>query len=199
MKKEHISRIFSRIPELSTPRLILRRMRPGDEQDMYDYARRSDVTRYLLWSPHPDIYYTRDYLRYLSTRYATGSFYDWGVVCKDGGHLIGTCGFTSFDAQHDAGEIGYVLHPEYWGQGYATEAVERVVRFGFDTLGLHRIEARFIEGNTASLRVMEKVGMQFEGYRREAMMIKGKYRTIGYCSMLRQEYESNRSAREETS
>lgn len=190
MKKEHICRIFSRIPELETERLILRKMRVGDEEDMYAYAKRSEVTRYLLWSPHPDIYYTRDYLRYLATRYAAGSFYDWAIVLKSSGRMIGTCGFTAFDCPHDAAEIGYVLNPDYRGKGIAPEAVRAVLAFGFDKLALHRIEARFIEGNEASLRVMEKVGMRFEGYRREAMLIKGAYRTIGYSSILRAEYEA---------
>ena len=190
MKKEHICRIFSRIPELETERLILRKMRVGDEEDMYAYAKRSEVTRYLLWSPHPDIYYTRDYLRYLATRYAAGSFYDWAIVLKSSGRMIGTCGFTAFDCPHDAAEIGYVLNPDYRGQGIAPEAVRAVMAFGFDKLALHRIEARFIEGNEASLRVMEKVGMRFEGYHREAMLIKGVYRTIGYSSILRAEYEA---------
>lgn len=188
MKKELICRIFSRMPELETERLILRKMRVGDEEDMYAYARQSEVTRYLLWSPHPDIHYTRDYLRYLATRYATGSFYDWAIVLKSSGRMIGTCGFTAFDCPHDAAEIGYVLNPDYRGQGIAPEAVRAVLTFGFERLALHRIEARFMQGNEASLRVMEKVGMRFEGYRREAMMVKGSYRTIGYCSILHDEY-----------
>lgn len=190
MRKELICRIFSRMPELQTDRLTLRRMRVGDEEDMYAYARRSEVTRYLLWSPHPDLLYTRDYLRYLATRYATGSFYDWAIVLKQNGRMIGTCGFTSFDCAHDAAEIGYVLNPDYRGQGIAPEAVRAVLAFGFERLMLHRIEARFIEGNDASLRVMEKVGMHFEGYRRESMLVKGSYRTIGYASILRDEYMS---------
>ena len=60
MKKEAICRIFSHMPELQTERLILRRMRVSDAEDMYHYARRPEVTRYLLWSPHPDIYHTQD-------------------------------------------------------------------------------------------------------------------------------------------
>ncbi len=188
MKKELICRIFSRMPELETERLVLRRMHVGDEEDMYAYARQSEVTRYLLWSPHPDIYYTRDYLRYLSTRYAAGNFYDWAIVLKETERMIGTCGFTSFDCAHDAAEIGYVLNPNYRGQGIAPEAVRAVLAFGFGKLALHRIEARFMEGNDASLRVMEKVGMHFEGYRREAMLVKGSYRTIGYASILQREY-----------
>ena len=193
MKKEAICRIFSHMPELQTERLILRRMRVSDAEDMYHYARRPEVTRYLLWSPHPDIYHTQDYLRYLATRYAAGTFYDWGVILKQNGRMIGTCGFTTIDCAHDAAEIGYVLNPDYHGMGIATEAVEAVLAFGFDKLLLHRIEARFMEGNDASLRVMEKVGMRFEGYQRESMLIKGRYRTIGCCSLLSSEYQAKKT------
>ncbi len=193
MKKELICRIFSHMPELQTERLLLRRMRLGDAEDMYEYARQTEVTRYLLWSPHPDISHTRDYLRYIASRYATGSFYDWAMVLKSNGKMIGTCGFTSFDAPHDSAEIGYVLNPAWRGMGLAPEAVQAVLAFGFERLLLHRIEARFMEGNAASLRVMEKVGMRFEGYQRESMLVKGSYRTIGCCALLSSEYQRRKS------
>jgi ribosomal-protein-alanine N-acetyltransferase len=103
--------------------------------------------------------------------------------------MIGTCGFTSFNCPADSAEIGYVLNPAFQGRGLATEAVRRVLAFGFEELNLHRIEAHFIEGNDTSLRLMERVGMRFEGYARESMKIKGKYRTIGTCGILRGEFE----------
>ncbi|MBR2353528.1 MAG: GNAT family N-acetyltransferase, partial [Clostridia bacterium] len=106
------------------------------------------------------------------------------VVEKESGRMIGTCGFTRFDFPHNGAEIGYVLHPDFHGKGYATEAAARVVRYGFETLGLHRIEAKFMQGNDASLHVMEKLGMRLEGYRRDGMLVKGTYRTIGICSIL---------------
>ena len=102
--------------------------------------------------------------------------------------MVGTCGFTSFSCPNDSAEIGYVFNPYYQGRGVATEAVRRVLTFGVEELGLHRIEARFIEGNTASRRLMERVGMTFEGYARESMRIKGRYRTIGTCAILRHEF-----------
>ena len=184
MKLERIRKIFACMPTLNTERLILRPMRESDADDMYDYARREDLTEYLLWSPHRTVNYTRDYLRYIETRYKAGDFYDWAVVEKESGRMIGTCGFTRIDAPNDSGEIGYVLNPDFHGKGYGTEVAAEAIRFGFDTIGLHRIEARFMEGNTPSLRVMEKLGMSFEGYRRDAMFVKGRYRTIGSCSIL---------------
>lgn len=185
MKKETLYKTFSHMPTLTTERLILRPMRQTDAEDMNRYARREDVTEFLLWSPHPSLAYTRDYLRYIESRYVLGDFYDWAVVERESGRMIGTCGFTTIDAANNSAEIGYVLNPEYHGLGYGTEAAERVVRFGFETLFLHRIEAKFMKGNDASRHVMEKIGMRFEGYRHDGMLVKGSYRTIGICSVLR--------------
>ena len=191
MKREKIYRIFSSMPTLHTERLILRPMRESDAEDMFDYARRDDLTAYLLWASHKNVTYTRDYLRYIETRYEAGDFYDWAVVEKASGRMIGTCGFTRIDTPNDSGEIGYVLNPDFHGKGYGTEVAAEALRFGFDVIGLHRIEARFMEGNTPSLHVMEKLGMSFEGYRRDAIFVKGKYRTVGTCAILAQEYRKN--------
>ena len=188
MNREEIVRRFSAMPILETERLILRPMRVSDAADMYDYARGSEVTAYLLWSPHPSQSYTRDYLKYIEKRYRLGEFYDWAVVDRESGRMIGTCGFTRFDFPHNIGEIGYVLSPAFHGRGFGTEAAACVLRFGFEELGLHRIEVKFMQGNAASLHVAEKLGMTFEGYRRDAMLVKGKYRTIGVSAVLAEEF-----------
>ncbi len=81
-----------------------------------------------------------------------------------------------------------MLNPAYWRQGIALEALLEVMRFGFLSLGLHRIEARYIFGNDSSRRVMEKAGMTFEGISRESMYVKGRYVSVGTCSVLRDEF-----------
>lgn len=192
MIKDDVTKVFRNIPVLETEHLILRKMDKKDADDMYDYAKRTDTTRYLLWNPHPDRKFSYQYLVYLNHQYKVGEFHDWAVVDKDSGRMIGTCGFTRFDYQNDGAEIGYVLNPDFWGRGYATEAVQRVIRFGFDYLGLHRIEAKYMEENIASRRVMEKCGMIFEGIRRDGILVKGRYVSVGVCSILRNEYNSKR-------
>ncbi len=189
MRKEKIYRVFSHLPELTTERLTLRKMLVADTSDMYEYASREEVTRYLTWMPHSDRSYTREYLQYLGNRYSAGMFYDWAIVYEPDCKMIGTCGFTSFNCSHDSAEVGYVLNPEYWGKGIAPEAVTRVLEFGFEDLGLHRIEARFMEENDRSRRVMEKVGMTFEGIIREGMFVKGNYVNVGVCSVLASEWK----------
>ncbi len=192
MNKHFLYNIFSRIPILETPRLILRRMKVSDAEDMFDYARRAEVTRYLLWDCHPDVQSTREYLQYVQKQYEEGEFYDWAVILRETGRMIGTAGFTSFDDDNNAAEIGYVINPDYRGIGVAPEAVGEIMKFGFLRLNLHRITARYMEGNDASRRVMEKCGMSFEGTFRSSLMVKGDYRTISVCAILRDEYLARR-------
>ncbi len=195
MKKEKIYRVFSHMPELTTERLTLRRMLVVDTDDMYEYAGQTEVTKYLTWYPHPDRTYTREYLQYLGSRYSAGMFYDWAVIYEPDCKMIGTCGFTSFNTAADSAEVGYVLNPAYWGKGIAVEALTRVLEFAFETLKLHRVEARFIRENERSRRVMEKVGMTFEGIIREGMLIKGSYVNVGVCSILASEWHAMKAAK----
>ena len=194
MKKENLLHIFSHMPTLETERLVLRPLRVSDTADMFAYAHDPEVTRFLLWRPHPDPAYTRSYLEYVAGRYRTGTCYEWAVVCRADGRMIGTCGFAAVDCAHNAGEIGYVINPAYRGSGYAPEAVGRVMRFGFDVMGLHRVQARYIVGNEASRRVMEKAGMTFEGVLRQSMLIKGAYCDIGVCAVLVSEFRRKEAA-----
>ncbi len=189
---------FRDAKELLTERLLLRKMARGDADDMYDYAQRADVTRYLLWDPHPNRVYTVRYLSFVQSRYRNGSFNDWAVVCRADGRMIGTCGFTRFDRENRSAEIGYVINPRYQNRGYATEAVREALRFGFGVLGLHRIEARYMLGNDASRRVMDKVGMTPEGISRDACFVKGRFVSVATCSILDDEYRRQFREQEES-
>ena len=193
MRKETELHFFSHLPTLTTERLFLRPLRADDAADMFEYAKNSAVTEFLLWSPHPDVGYTRRYLEFLSARYRTGLCHEWAVVERASGKMIGTCGFAQLDLPHNVGEIGYVLNPAFRGRGLAAEAATAVLQVGFETLGLHRIEARYIRGNAASVRVMEKIGMQKEGIHRGAMLIKGAYRDIGYAALTKEDWEARKN------
>lgn len=184
MKRELVYKVFSEPPTLITPRLYLRAMRADDAEDMFEYASMPSVTKYLLWREHESVGYTRDYLKYIESRYSVGDFYDFAVVEKASGRMIGTCGFTHIDTVNNVCEIGYVFNPKYHGMGYATEAACEVARFAKETLGAHRIEARFMKGNDASVRVMERLGMSFEGFSVDSMFVKGEYKTIGTYAMV---------------
>ncbi len=173
---------------LETERLLLRRIITSDTDDMYDYSCREDVTRYLLWCPHPSREYTKRYISSLQSAYRGGRFFDWGIEYKADGRLVGTCGYVKFDFENNSSEIGYVVNPHYQNMGIATEAVRAIIAFGFDYFELNRIEARYMVGNDASRHVMEKCGMSFEGVRRSLLYVKEKYVDVGTCAILKSEY-----------
>ena len=188
MKSSIIKKCFKRIPTLQTERLILRKLSVSDYNDMYEYTHIESVTDYVTWYPHPDRDYTKQYLQIVQEQYRNGEFFDWAVILRSENKMIGTCGFTSFDTQHNCGEIGYVINPAYAYHSYATEAAKEVIRFGFLNLNLHRIYARYMDGNTASRRVMDKCGMIYEGCARSSMLVKDKYRSIHTCSIISDEF-----------
>lgn len=194
LQKTNEPALMPRIPVLETPRLRLRKMMPADSGDMYAYACRGDVTEYLLWDPHPSPAYTKAYLTHLQRQYAGGCFFDWAVVLREENKMIGTCGFARLDDANNSGEIGYVFHPDYWGRGLASEAVRMVLKYGFLSLKLQRIEARCMEENERSLQVMKRCGMQYEGTLRDVLYIKGKYRTVSVCAALREDFIRSRSS-----
>jgi len=186
------------IPVLRSRRLTLRAMRVSDAHDMYEYSKDPSVTRYLLWEEHSDEDCTRRHLKRVAKSYKRGNYYDWAIVYNGGscdagiseyrGRMIGTCGFASLDFENECGEIGYVLNAAVWGHGIAAEAAREVIRFGFEELGLARIEARYMIGNGASRRVMEKLGMKYEGTHFSQLLVKSRRRDIGICAILKEEY-----------
>ena len=192
MEKDEILKIFKNPPILECDRIILRKMDRSFADDMFEYASNPAVTKYLTWDVHPNRRFSYNYLGYVNSRYRTGEFFDWAITMRDSGKMIGTCGFTRFNFSSYSAEIGFVLNPKYWGYSIAPEASRRVIRFGFDTLKLHRIEARYMENNIQSRRVMEKSGMTFEGIYRDMMLVRGQFVSVGVCSILRSEFNRNR-------
>lgn len=187
--EERDLKLFVKIPTITTARLTMRKMLPTDLDDVFTYSSDVAVPKYLLWYPHPDKDYTARYLREVERRYKKAQFYDWAVTLTDSGKMIGTCGFTSFDIPNNSAEVGYVLASPYWGQEIAPEALRAVITFGFEALGLNRIEAHFMPDNRASRRVLEKCLMRPEGVRREAMYAKGGYIDIETYAMTANDYK----------
>jgi RimJ/RimL family protein N-acetyltransferase len=91
--------------------------------------------------------------------------------------------------RHQRADIGYWIGVPYWNQGYTSEAARRLVDYGFAELGLRRIYASYFSHNIASRRVMEKAGMTYEGTLRQHVERLGKFYDLGYCGILRSEWE----------
>ncbi len=156
------------LPDLETPRLRLRKLTLDDAEAMFDYARQPLVSQYCSWDFHQSIEDTKQFLEFWIGGYGKDVVRDWAVVRKSDGRMIGTGGFARLEPSGGAAEIGYVFHPDAWGQGLATELVKKVVEWGFECDDLHRIIAHCRTENVASARVLEKNGFLREGHLRKA-------------------------------
>lgn len=185
-----IKTIFRNPPTLETKRLILRAIAPSDRDDMFEYCRDCDVTKYLTWEPHPTKGYTKKYIESVLASYRDGNFFDFAIELKGNRKMVGTCGFTSFDFEKESCEVGYVLNPRYRGYGIMPEAVWEVMNYAFNSLGVKSVSARYIVGNNASRRVMEKCRMTFDGVTEGGICQRGAYRDVGNCSITRDRFIS---------
>jgi RimJ/RimL family protein N-acetyltransferase len=181
-----VREVLTDLPALETERLILRKMTLNDVEAVFAYASDPEVSRYTLWEAHRSIEDSRAFLKLTTQKYENGGEPDWGIVYKGNGCLVGVCGLVNWEAEHARAEIGFVLSREYWGHGFMPEAVRALFRFGFERMNLNRIEARCIAENAASVRVMEKAGMAYEGTLRQREYIKGAYRDIKLYAILRE-------------
>ncbi|MCL1792792.1 MAG: GNAT family N-acetyltransferase [Oscillospiraceae bacterium] len=191
-KSKKLKEIFSAIPKFETERLVLRRIEDKDCADMFEYSADSDVTKYLLWQPHATLDETKKHIAELQKRYDSGRFYDWGMEYKKDGSFVGTCGFTSVDIGKNECEVGYVLSKRYWGMGLMHEALERIMDFAFGYLGFEKVEARFLDGNARSKKVMEKAGMIHEKTENKGIYAKDGYKTVYTYSITKEAFEKRR-------
>lgn len=153
---------------LETERLILRRYAVEDAQAMYDnWASDPEVARYLTWDPHPSPDATRMLLELWVKDYEKPENYNWVLETKATGEIIGCCSVVRIDESIDECELGWCLTRRLWGQGYMPEAAGAILDFLFDEVGANRVSAKHDVENPKSGRVMQKIGMRFEGIRRQ--------------------------------
>ncbi|WP_276540977.1 GNAT family N-acetyltransferase [Salipaludibacillus agaradhaerens] len=180
-----IKEIYTDLPTLTTDRLMLRKITEEDAEDMFYYASDEEVSRYVTWDTHPSLKETKAFIDHILIKYENNELAPWGIVLKETNKLIGTIDFVTWTPAHRVAEIGYALSRKYWGDGIMTEAMKAVVKFGFQSMDLMRIEAKCFDINRGSARVMEKVGMRYEGTMRQAMIVKGKPRNLLLYAILK--------------
>ena len=170
---------FRPFPVLDTPRLTLRSLSHRDTGDVLDYCSREAVSRYVAWSPHRNRNDAKGFIDWALMNYKTGLSISWGIELKASGKLIGTCSYGSIDPYFKVAELGYALSDLYWGFGYGCEAAMALVHFAFHHVGLQRLEARCMPENTASIHLLEKLGMRCEGVLRKGIYCKGRPQDVG--------------------
>jgi ribosomal-protein-alanine N-acetyltransferase len=175
-------------PVLETDRLVLRPYTEADAPRLFPFTSNPNTTRYTLWEHHKSIDDTLVFVRdYALGRYAEGVPEPLAICFKeDPEQPIGSCGCFWASCPHRTMEIGYWLAEPFWGRGITVEAVRELVRYSFETLKPQRIQARVIEGNAASVRVLEKLGFALEGTLRSAILRRGKFDDVHFYSALKQ-------------
>lgn len=182
------SKIFRGVPPLQTPRLLLRRLTPEDGADVFAYASDPLVAENVTWYPHCTREESVAFIRHHVDGYDRGESGTWGMVLKEPSKLIGTCGFVSLNPTHCSAELAYALARTHWGRGLMTEAVLRLIDFGFQELGLNRIEAHHLPENPRSGRVLQKAGMRYEGTLRQKAMVKSRFRDAVLYAILKEDW-----------
>ncbi|MGG4166355.1 GNAT family protein [Rossellomorea vietnamensis] len=168
---------------------MLREFTTSDWIGVHTYASQEIVCQYQPWGPNKEKD-SQDFVNQAikdstlnpRTRFVFAIIHDEMV--------IGAGEFNIRDFTNKGGEIGYIVNPDYWGKGIATEVATLLIDFGFGELKLHRIYATCDPRNTGSSRVLEKVGMTKEGRIREDLLMKDGWRDSLLYSVLEHEWKS---------
>ncbi len=180
---------------IQTPRLLLRRYRLTDADDVFAYAQDPEWGRFLPGTPEP---YER---KHADQFVASHVLKDWRTeshwALEYEGRVVGRVGLTP-EPRHGRSELGYELARWLWGRGLMTEAASAVIDEAFTKLPLRKVLAHAIAANVGSTRVMEKVGMRHEATLRQHWVFHGRaYDAVNY-GLLREEWEQNARALDQT-
>ena len=176
------------IPILCTERLILRPFKLADAPLVEKYAGDSDVAQYLTRIPHP---YpegeAETWIKKHIDEFNNNECVNWAITIKDTGEFIGCVGVDYF-MNDDMGRLGYWFGKSFWGNGFATEAVESVVEWLFKIKNFNRVYAGYFSCNKNSGNVMKKVGMKHEGTYRKHAKKNGVYHDVEIYGILKSEF-----------
>ncbi|MFC1996561.1 GNAT family N-acetyltransferase, partial [Chloroflexota bacterium] len=151
--------------KITSSRLILREYTEADFQGVHMYAKDPETVRFMTWGPnsHQE---TRDFIELAISQQSIEPRrnYHFAVTLKENNHLVGGCGIHCHRMLHKSAEIGYCFNKQFWMQGYATETTGALLKFGFESMQMHRIIARCHPDNVGSERVMQKNGLRKEAH-----------------------------------
>lgn len=183
--------MFDWIPKLETKRLILRERNSEILSRIFKEYDENAQLKYFNFDKKEDLIEEKE-------RFSKGyesyyiSFIFWDIIEKSTGKNIGACGYHTWIKTHEKAEIGYAITDEVAKRkGYMSEAIQRIIQYGFEEMGLYRIEACISPKNTPSLKLVEKNGFSFEGLKREDYIKDGVYEDSGMHSLLKREYENS--------
>ena len=178
---------------IETDRLILRKIKIEDSYLAFqNWCNSNKVDKYVLWKKHSNVEVTINQYKKWVEDYNDEKTFRWIVELKENHDLIGTIDVSSRLIHYGFCEIGYCYSDKYWNKGYATEAIKAVIKYLFEECDADLINAKFMENNPASGKVMKKSGMKFEGRLRSRVVDKNNIRNDLLCySITKKEYFSN--------
>lgn len=151
------------IRTIETERLILRKLRIEDAPCYYERLGSSAaVTEHMLWQPHRYFSESVASIEKALRRYEAGGCYRWGIALREDDSIIGVMELLRFDERENSCSFAYMLGEEFWGRGFATEALRAALEFAFSELHIAVVEVDHFAENAASGAVMRKAGMQYQ-------------------------------------
>ena len=174
-------------PELKTDRLLLREFQLSDAPDVQRLAGAKEVAA-GTFLPHPyENSMAEQWIADQEQAHEAGTAVSFAITLADNATFIGTISLDIVQAHRHA-RLGYWIGLPYWNNGYATEAVKAVLAYGFTQMNLNRIYSPHFQGNAASGRVLQKVGMVYEGRMREHYVRFDRFVDLELYGMLQQEF-----------
>jgi RimJ/RimL family protein N-acetyltransferase len=179
-------------PTLATERLILRPFALSDAGRVQELAGEQEIAATTLRIPHPyEDGMAEEWIGTLGGNWLEGREATFAVTRREDGSLTGSISLV-LQRDHERAEVGYWIGKPYWSRGYATEAVGEILRFAFEDLGLHRVQATFLPTNPASGKVLIKAGLTREGRLRQYVKKGGRFEDLELYSLLAGEYRERR-------
>ena len=166
---------FSPFPNLETERLLLRRVDSNDIKEIFALRSNPETMKYI---PRPLVKTDEDALEHIAmidSKIDSNEGINWAITLKDNPKLIGIIGHYRIKPESYRAELGYMLLPEYHGRGIVSEAVEEAVKYGFNVMNLHSLEAIIAPDNHASAKVLKKNGFVKEAHLRENEFFEGRF------------------------
>jgi ribosomal-protein-alanine N-acetyltransferase len=166
---------FHPFPLIETDRLILRRVTNNDVNEIFELRSNPETMKFI---PRPLAKSNEDVLELIAQiedKIVTNTGINWAITLKDSPKLLGIIGFYRTQHENYRSEIGYILNPKFHGLGIISEAVNRLITYGFNDLKLHSIEAIIDPENFASEKVLQKCGFVKEAHLKECVFYEGKF------------------------
>ncbi|MBN2412418.1 GNAT family N-acetyltransferase [candidate division KSB1 bacterium] len=184
MKFEINKKEFDQFPELESDRLKYTRITLKDSETLFEIRTNTKVMKFMDIEEMKSISESENLIKSITESFNLGTGISWGIIEKSINAFIGYFGFWRIDIRHCRGEIGYALHPNYWGKGYMKETADKLIKYGFGKLNLHSIEANVNPENLPSIKLLEKIGFRKEAHFRENFLFKNEFKDSVIYSLL---------------